>query len=95
MRRLVAVRILAHQARDVGLFAAGNFRLRRKKLVQLCDKLFGAAQQPDQPRDVVRNKERVLPRVALGEMKSYFLRGERFDETAVLFWAKETGFGVE
>src|SRR5204862_6152506 len=95
VRRLVAVSILADQAGYVGLFAAGDLSLGREKLIELIDKFPSAAHQLDQPRDVVRNKERVLPRVGLGVVKCHLLRSEGFDEAAVLLWPEEAGFGIE
>ncbi len=42
MRGLVAVGVLADQPGQVGLFAAGEFLVCGKKLIELCDELLCA-----------------------------------------------------
>src|SRR5688572_32357697 len=95
VRRLVAVRVLSHQSGDVRLLAPGKLRRSCEQFVETFDVLAGSAHQVQHALNVVRNKERVLPGIALREMESHFLWRERLYETAVLFRPEKSGFGIE
>ena len=95
MRRFISVSILAEETRKIGLFAASEFVLSGKKLVELFGKLRISAVKLHQSRDIVRYKERILPGIPFGESKSHFVRREGLDKTAVLFWPHEARGGIE
>ena len=91
VRRFIAVGILADQPRQVSLFAAGELLVGRKKLVELCREPFTPAVQLYQVLDIVRDEERILPRIALGKAEGHLVRGERLNETAILLRTEKAG----
>src|SRR6185436_1386016 len=70
--RLVAMRVLTNQSGNVRLFAAGGLAFSGEHFIQLARKLLLAAHQSDEPADVLRNEERVLPRIRFREVKVDF-----------------------
>src|SRR4029078_11228352 len=66
-----------------------------KKLVKFLRQFLFAAHQLHQSRNVVRHKELILPRVALGKAERHLIWCEWLDKTAVSLRAEKAGLGVE
>src|ERR1700752_4532819 len=72
MTWFVAMRILTNQPGDICLFSSRSLALRSKERVKFICKLRSTAHQFDQPSDVLRCKETVLPGICFGKTKVYF-----------------------
>ena len=65
MARFIALCILSNEAGDVGLVPASEERTALEKRIELLQEAFPPAVQSDQPLDVMRDKETVLPGIGL------------------------------
>src|SRR3954471_22492452 len=95
MAGLVAVGVLADQAGDVRLIAAGGFAFRGEQLVESLRKVLLAAHQPNQSADILRREKSVLPRIGFREIETDFARIEASEPAAVTAWPHEPRFTVE
>src|ERR1043166_10127903 len=95
MTRLVAMRILPNQPGDISLAAPRGLALRREQLIELACECAWTTHQAHQPTDVLRRKERVLPRVRFRKRKRDFTRIERLYPVAVRARPHETTNRIE
>src|SRR5262249_26893773 len=95
MTRLVAVRVWPDEAGDVCLFATGGAALSREELIEFVNELLPPSHQSDETTHIVRNEERVLPRVFFSKRKRNLARIERLEPVAVTARAHETGRAIE
>src|SRR5512147_2380239 len=95
MRGLIAVGVLADQAGKVSLLSSGEFLLGGEQLVKLCNEFLASTHQFHQPRNILRDEKRVLPRIAFGKSERHFIRREGRNKSAVLFRAEESGLCIK
>src|SRR5690606_41823922 len=70
VRRFVAVRVLADQAGQVGLFAARKFRVRREQFIELCNELFASAHRSEEHTSELQSRENLVCRLLLEKKKN-------------------------
>src|SRR5918998_1155246 len=95
MARLVTMRVLADQPRDVHLFATGCAAISGEQLVELVCKLRTPTHQRDESADIVRSEERVLPRVRFSKRERDLARIEWLDPIAITAWSHKTCHTIE
>ena len=99
VRRFVAVGVLARHTRHVGRRVGSGITLSDEQRVELCHELSVRTEQIDEPVNVVRHEERVLPGVAFGVVVGAMFCIERVEGRAELavgaYSAQKTGCGVE
>ena len=95
MTGLIAVHILADESGDICLIPAGCLGFCREQIIQLPDKRLPAAHEFDEPADVLRRREAVLPGIGFRVVEIYLKRIERGVPAAVVAGAEEFGTRVE
>src|ERR1044072_6667525 len=95
MTRLVPMRVLPDQARDVYLFATSRLALCCEQLIELARKLRAPTHQRDEPANVLWCEERLLPSVRFSECKRNLARIERLNPASITARAHKAGGVIE